>query len=47
MWQSHIDIKQCQKLGKIFTGSTDKFFFNFKVISDAYKSFMPNKTTFT
>ena len=38
---------QCKKLGKIFTGLTYKLLLSFKVISDVYKSFIPNKTTFT
>ena len=38
---------QNQELGKIFTGQTYKLLLNFTVISDVYKSFIPNKTTFT
>ena len=38
---------QCQKSGKIFTGMTYKLLSSFTVISDAYRTFIPNKTTFT
>ena len=37
---------QCQKLGKIITGLTYKLLLSFTVISDVYRSFMPNSTTF-
>ena len=37
----------CQKLGKIFTGLTYELLLSFAVISDVYRSFIPNKTTFT
>ena len=38
---------QCHKFGKIFTGLTYKLPFSFAVISDVYRFFGPNKTTFT
>ena len=38
---------QCYKLGKIFTCSTYKLLLCFTVIPDVYKSFFPNKTTYT
>ena len=37
----------CQKLGKIFTGPMNKLLLNFKIISDVYRSVIPDKTTFT
>ena len=40
-------ILQCRKLGKIFTCPTHKLFLSFMLISDVYRSFIPNKTTFT
>ena len=39
--------KQCQKLGKIFTGPAFKLLLSFTAISDVYMSFIPNKITFT
>ena len=36
---------QCQTLGKIFTHPMCKLVFSFTVISDVYRSFIPNKTT--
>ena len=38
---------QCKKLGKILTGLTYKLLSSFMVISDVYRSFTQNKTTFT
>ena len=34
---------QCEKLETIFTGLLHNLFFNFMVISDVYRSFIPNK----
>ena len=42
LWDTH-----CQKLGKIFTGPTQKLVFSLMVISDVYRFFILNKTTFT
>ena len=39
--------KECQKLGKTLAGPTYKLLFIFTVISYAYKSFLPNKITFS
>ena len=39
-------VLQCQKLGKIFTGPANKSLLSFIVISDVYKSCIPDKTTF-
>ena len=36
---------ECKKLGKIFTCPTYELLSNFVVISDVYRSFIPNKTT--
>ena len=36
---------QCQKLGKKFTGPMFKLLLRFTVISNVYRSCMPNKTT--
>ena len=33
---------QCKKLGKIFTGPMYKLLLSFMVISDVYRSFIPN-----
>ena len=38
---------QCKKIRKIFTGLTHKLLFSITVISDVYRSFIQNKTTFT
>ena len=38
---------QCKKLGKIFTGPTDKLLFRFMVIWYLYRSFISNKPAFT
>ena len=43
----NITVYQSQKWAKIFTGATYKLFFSFSVISDVYRSFIPNKSTFT
>ena len=37
---------QCQKYENIFTDPTYKLLLSFPVISDVYRSFIPNKTTF-
>ena len=44
---SYIYTIQCQQLRKIFTGLTYKFLLSFMVMSDVYRSFIPNKTVFT
>ena len=38
---------QCQKLGTIITDPTYELLLSFKVISDVYRSFIPNKSIFT
>ena len=38
---------QCQKLGKIFIGLTDKLLLSLVVITTIYRSSTPNKTTFS
>ena len=40
-------LKQCQKWGQIFTGLMRKLYLRFTIISDVYRSFMPNKTAYT
>ena len=46
-WTYMSSYQQCKKLGKIFTSPTCKLILSFMVISDVYRSFIPNKTTFT
>ena len=38
---------QGKKLGKTFTGPTHELLFSSTAMSDVYRSFIPNKTTFT
>ena len=39
-------IIQCQKLGKVYTDPMCQLLLSFRVISNVYRSFVPNKTTF-
>ena len=44
---SNIKSFSAQKIRTIFIGQVYKLLLSFTIISDVYRSFIPNKTTFT